>query len=375
MSKLVPVQQKVANVRAFLEKAKPQIAVALPKHMTPDRMLRVALTSILQNPKLLDCDQASLGGALVTCAQLGLEPDPLLGQAYLVPFTNRRRGVIEVVVIAGYRGLMKLARNSGEIATFDAHAVHAKDRFTYEYGLTPVLRHTPCQEPGDPGAETHYYAVATMKQGGGQFIVMTKGEVEIHRDRYATNLKDDSAWKTDFKAMALKTCIRQLSKFLPASPELQRAAMLDEHAEAGIPQDLGAMLDLPETTPANGDLPASKLDQFVDEIEKQRNGNNGNGHGAEVPPGSASPVGQGAQEQPAAPTTQTTSEAIVNEAAERDALVAKVKDLVEAIRLDPNYLARRQEHHWGRPGWEHATLDGLSALFDEIVARRGKGGK
>lgn len=361
MSKLVPAQQKVANVRAFLEKAKPQIAMALPKHMTPDRMLRVALTSILQNPKLLDCDQASLGGALVTCAQLGLEPDPLLGQAHLVPFRNKRRGVTEVVVIAGYRGLMKLARNSGEIATIDAHAVHAKDRFAYEYGLTPVLRHTPCQEPGDPGPETHYYAVATMKAGGGQFVVMTKGEVEIHRDRYATNVADDSAWRTDFKAMALKTCIRQLAKFLPASPELQRAAMLDERAEAGIPQDLGAMLDLPES-PSGGEAPAGKLDQFADQLER----NGSNGHGADSPnPGPATPVEQGAQEQPAAPSS--ISEQIGIEAAEHKALVDECVSLIKGTKVTSDYLAGLLKRS-GVEDMETASLDSLVVLRSGLWA-------
>lgn len=282
MTQLTTVQAKVNNVRALLEKAKPQIALALPKHMTADRMMRVALTAILRTPKLLECDQASLGAAIITCAQLGLEPDPLLGHAHLVPFRNRRRGVTEVTVILGYKGLMKLARNSGEIATIDAHAVRKHDTFKYAYGLKPTLYHVPSQGPPSDEPATHYYAVATWKSGGGQFIVMTAAEVDAHRDRFVKNIDDDSPWRSDYDAMAMKTCIRMLAKYLPASVELQRAAALDEQAEAGIPQDLSGMIDVtgvvvpPEdgngygaagdtsTAPA-----ASKLDALTEQLEQQ----------------------------------------------------------------------------------------------------------
>jgi len=237
-------QQKVANVRAMLEKLKPQIALALPRHMTPDRMSRVAMTAILRTPKLLDCDPTSLAGAIVTCSQLGLEPDPLLGQAYLIPFRNTRRGVFEVVVIPGYKGLMKLARNSGEIATIDAHPVAERDKFSYNYGLKPDLYHSPTLH--DPGEVIAYYAVATFKSGGGQFIVMSHQQMEEHRDKFSRAAeRGDSPWQTDFDAMALKTCIRLMVKFLPSSVELQQAASLDETVEAGLPQELGAIFDLP----------------------------------------------------------------------------------------------------------------------------------
>lgn len=242
MTQMMTQKQKVDTVRTMLDKLKPQIALALPRHMTADRMARVAMTCILRTPKLLNCDPTSLAGAIVTCSQLGLEPDPLLGHAHLVPFRNQTRGITEVVVIPGYKGLMKLARNSGEIATIDAHIVRQRDVFRYAYGLKPTLHHVPYQGPEDPGQGTHYYAVAIMKAGAGQFIVMTRAEIEAHRDRFVRHLADDSVWRTDFDAMAMKTSIRMLAKFLPASVELQRAAALDEQVEAGIPQDLGAVI-------------------------------------------------------------------------------------------------------------------------------------
>jgi recombination protein RecT len=273
MSQLVSVQQKIANVRSLLERLKPQIALALPKHMTADRMSRVSMTCILRTPKLLECDPTSLAGAIMTCSQLGLEPDPVLGHAHLVPFRNRRRGVTEVVMMPGYKGLMKLARNSGEIATFDAHVVHKNDTFKYSYGLKPVLLHVPFQGEA-AGPATHYYAVAIMKGGAGQFVVKTKAEIEAHRDRFAKNLDDDAVWRTDFDAMALKTCIRVMAKYLPASVELQRAAALDEMAEAGIPQDLSGVIDVSalSITDTNGGetgAPKSALEGLAEKLEEK----------------------------------------------------------------------------------------------------------
>lgn len=275
MTQMVAAKDKINNVRAMLDKLKPQIALALPKHMNPDRMARVAMTSILRTPKLLECDAVSLMGAIVTCSQLGLEPDPVLGHAHLVPFRNRRRGTYEVTVIPGYKGLMKLARNSGEIATIDAKTVHQKDHFVYMYGLKPMLEHRPYQGEGDPGPATHYYAVGVMKTGHGQFVVMTAAEVAEHGKRFAQNFSaEDSPWQTDRDAMGEKTCIRELSRFLPASVELQRANALDTMAEAGIPQDLGSIIDITAFTEV-GDVvgadakPASKLDKLADEHEKK----------------------------------------------------------------------------------------------------------
>ena len=92
-TEIVKPDAKVANVREFLKRLQPQLAIALPKHLTPDRMARIALTAMLKNPRLFDCDPASLAGSLLVAAQMGLEVDGR--EAHLVPFNNRKRGVIE----------------------------------------------------------------------------------------------------------------------------------------------------------------------------------------------------------------------------------------------------------------------------------------
>ena len=126
---LTVYQQKVASVRDLLDKSKTQIALALPRHMSADRLLRVAMTSVQRNPKLLDCTHLSLIAAIIQSAQLGLEPDDLLGHAYLVPFKTT------VVLIPGYKGLISLSRRSGEIKAVYARTVYEKDHFKISFGI------------------------------------------------------------------------------------------------------------------------------------------------------------------------------------------------------------------------------------------------
>src|SRR5262249_8718109 len=92
-------QQKVQSLRLLLDKSKDQIKLALPKHLTAERLLRVALTAVQRTPALLECDQLSIVGSVVQAAQLGLEPDGILGLAYLVPYFNKKTGRKECQLI------------------------------------------------------------------------------------------------------------------------------------------------------------------------------------------------------------------------------------------------------------------------------------
>jgi recombination protein RecT len=229
------LKTKVETVRDLMLKNRAQIELALPKFMNADRLIRTALTSFSTTPKLLDCTPRSLLGAVIQCAQLGLEPG-IIGMAYLVPFRNKKANTVEVQFIPGYRGLLALARRSGEISTIQAHCVYAEDAFHYRYGLEPMLDHTPSAK-SDRGAMIYVYAVARLKDGGSQFDVMTKAEVDHHRDRYSRAAKE-GPWISEYPEMAKKTVLRRLCKLLPASVELQTAVSLDERAELQLPQGL-----------------------------------------------------------------------------------------------------------------------------------------
>lgn len=234
-TEIVPVNQKAETIRAMLQQSKQQIALALPKHLSADRMLRISMTSIRRTPQLMTCTPQSLLGAVIQAAQLGLEPDGVLGMAYLVPFKD------ECQLIIGYKGLIDLARRSGQLSTIFARVVYSQDVFEYAYGLNDRLEHIPSNKSVDPGEITAAYAVAKLKDGATQFEVMTRPEIDAIRKR--SKAGESGPWVTDFPEMAKKTVLRRLCKMLPASVELQRAVALDERADVGLSQNLEDVVD------------------------------------------------------------------------------------------------------------------------------------
>jgi recombination protein RecT len=237
------------NVVALLTdpRIKAQIALAMPKHMTAERLARIALTEVRKVPALGKCDPASFLGAIMQCAALGLEPGGSLGHAYILPF-NRRSKVdgqwktvsTDAQFILGYRGMIDLARRSGQIVSLESRAVYKADKFRVELGLHPTLEHTPAWDAEDRGLLTFVYAVARLVGGGVQFEVMSR--VDIERVKAQSKAASDGPWVSHFEEMAKKTVIRRLFKYLPVSIEVQRAIGLDEQAEAGVAQD-NPMLD------------------------------------------------------------------------------------------------------------------------------------
>lgn len=222
-------------------KIKNQLAMALPKHMSSDRMARIVTTEIRKTPALADANMQSFLGAVVQCSQLGLEPGGALGHAYLLPFGNGKAkdGKSNVQLIIGYRGMIDLARRSGQIISISARTVREGDDFHYEYGLNEDLKHTPKADESAP--ITYVYAVARLKDGGSQFEVMTFNQIESVRKQ--SKAGDKGPWITHWEEMAKKTVIRRLFKYLPVSIEIQQAVILDEKAEAGISQDNEMILD------------------------------------------------------------------------------------------------------------------------------------
>ena len=217
---------KQDQIRTLLERAAPSMAAVLPKHLTIERLTKIALSACARNAGLLACSQLSLVKAVMQGAELGLEAGGLLGEAYLMPFKG------EVVLIPGYRGLCKLARQSGMITSIEAHVVHERDTFTLCLGLDTKLEHVPLMTGADPGNMIAVYCVVRFKEGGHQFDVMTKSDVERIRERSPS--KADGPWVTDFDEMAKKTVVRRCCKYLPLSPELARAMEHEAAVDEGI---------------------------------------------------------------------------------------------------------------------------------------------
>ena len=189
-----------------------EIAKALPKVITPDRFTRIALSAISNNPKLEECTKLSFLGALMNSAQLGLEPNTPLGQAYLIPYYNGKNKRYECQFQIGYKGLLDLAYRSGEIATIQAHIVFENDSFEYELGIDPVLKHKPA--PSNRGNMTYAYAMFQLKNGGKAFVVMSKDDIIAHGKKYSKTY-GAGPWQTDFESMAKKTVLKQLLKYAP----------------------------------------------------------------------------------------------------------------------------------------------------------------
>lgn len=223
------------GMEQLLTKMGGQIQKALPSMVSSERFQRVALTAFSNNTKLQQCDPMSFIAAMMQSAQLGLEPNTPLGQAYLIPYGK------QVQFQIGYKGLLELAQRSGKIKTLYAHEVRENDTFDIDYGLNQTLTHKPLLK-GDRGEVIGYYAVYHLDTGGNSFIFMTKDEVLEHAKRFSKTY-NSGPWQTDFDAMAKKTVIKQLLKYAPLSIELQKATSMDETVKTEISDDMSLIED------------------------------------------------------------------------------------------------------------------------------------
>lgn len=217
------------TLRDMLMERKDAIAELVPRHLNPDRLLKVALMSVDRNPDLAACSTQSLIRCVLQCAELGLDPGNALGGAYLVPY----KGVATLIV--GYRGYVELARRSGAVSSIEAHVVYARDAFTITYGLEPQLRHEPYLGDEDRGELRAVYAIARFKDDAAppQFDHMIRAELEKAKASSQTGRKNVGPWRDWYEEMARKTVVRRLIKYLPMTPELQTAADVDDQAEVG----------------------------------------------------------------------------------------------------------------------------------------------
>ncbi len=244
----VPAKQasKPLDAMQLMESYKDQIKRALPKHMSADRVARIALTEMRRNPKLMNCDPYSILGAVIQSAQLGLEVGSGLGHAYLVPYKT------ECTLITGYKGQVDLARRGGRIKSLMAYLVYPEDRF--DEGVRdgePFLDYVPARlgKERDPDKEAiGAFAIASFDNSATQWVFMEKWEIDRIRDnlRYPSDI-----WKEHYGEMAKKTVIRRLSKLLPQSPELVQANAIED-GERPSHQPFIDMNVLPESYEPHG---------------------------------------------------------------------------------------------------------------------------
>jgi len=247
------------TIQDLIGKYKGHMAALMPKHVSVERLFRVAMLVVGRNPKLGECHPATLIGCILESTRLGLEPGAGAGETWLIPYKNNRKNRMECQLIIDYRGLIKLIKRANkEVEVVLAEKVCERDDFEYGIGESgPFLRWKPAK--GDRGAPVAYVAAAWSK--GKTLLgyhVKTADEVQAVRKR--SRAAGDGPWITDFQAMALKTVLRPLGKYIPGeTPELQRGIALDERASLALPQDLGTLADPTEKEtppePPEGSVP------------------------------------------------------------------------------------------------------------------------
>ena len=228
-------KDRATNMRELVKRMGPQIAQALPKHISSERLIRVAMTAITRDPKLAECTPASFMACLLTAAQLGLEPNTPLGQGYLIP-RNKKVGnewIKECTWQTGYQGLIDLAYRSGMVTGISANVVRESDFFQWEEGLAPMLVHRPSTD--DDRATQRIkcvYGICRIRNADPHFVVLPFSEIERRRMMNEAEKKGYfSPWKDHYEAMACKTAVRAALKYCPKSAEMQRAESLESAGE------------------------------------------------------------------------------------------------------------------------------------------------
>jgi len=216
---------------------KRQIALALPRHISADHMMRIAMTEVRQNPDLQKCTPASFMGALLKAAQSGLRPG-MFGEGWIIPRWVNRTKSMEAAFQPGYMGLVQLAYRSGKVSDVTTAAVFASDHFTYTLGSDPKIEHQPDLTGERKAADIiAFYAVVRLTNGGKVMKVMRRAEVDDVRDRFAPRNREGKIvgpWASDYQPMGEKTVLIQALKFVPKDPErsAQLAAALGAENDA-----------------------------------------------------------------------------------------------------------------------------------------------
>ena len=204
------------------EKFKEALKVSLPSHLTPDRFVRAALTAMMRTPKLAECTKESFFKAMLDLSSLGLEPDGR--RAHLIPYKNNKdkdHPIMEVQLVIDYKGLIELAKRSGEIISIRAELVCENDFFSWENGI--VTHRIDFLKPR--GETLAVYSHVKNASGVDEYEVMTLEQVGAIRKR--SKAANFGPWVTDFDEMAKKSVIRRHSKKLTLSPEFNDALEKD----------------------------------------------------------------------------------------------------------------------------------------------------
>lgn len=210
---------------------------ALPRHVPAHRFQRNLVNLLMQKPEMLKYDPRLVYREVSKAAALGLLLDPQLGEAYIVPVWISKKGCTEPQLRTGYRGIMKLGRQSGDIANLYPGEVRERDHFLADEGTEKRLEHQP-DYTKPRGAPVCYYAVVIYKDGTKDFEVMDIESIHKIRDKsdawkaFTAKKISTTPWFTDEGEMSKKTVLRRLCKRIPQSPDLADALQMESDFQA-----------------------------------------------------------------------------------------------------------------------------------------------
>ena len=235
---------QITTIKDFMVAKRDLIAKALPAHITADRLIAMFTIVIQSNPEIANCSQASLIGALVQTAQLGLIPGNV-SHCYYVPFNNKKKDgsfVREVQFILGYKGMVELVNRSKSAAILSTEVVYENDTFSYSLGLNPSLNHTPTD--GERGGIKGVYCIAKNLMANEKlFIYLTKEDIEKVRGASKAGNSDYSPWAKWYEEMAKKTAIKRICKLLPLAIDIQKKISTDETVKTQLAPDMTTVKD------------------------------------------------------------------------------------------------------------------------------------
>lgn len=224
-----------ASMQNYIKQMQGEIRKALPAVITPERFTRIVLSALSTNPKLAETTPQSFLGAMMTAAQLGMEPNTPLGQAYLIPYYNSKSRCNECQFQLGYKGMIDLAYRSGEVSIIQAQVVYENDDFTYSFGLEPTLKHIPAAT--DRGEPTYVYAMFRTKDGGFGFDVMSINAIRAFAQQYSKSFSA-GPWQTNFEEMAKKTVLKKVLKYAPLKSDFLRGISQDGTIKNEVSEDM-----------------------------------------------------------------------------------------------------------------------------------------
>lgn len=271
------------RIQKILGESRKALAEVLPAALPVERFVRTALTLWRTDDKLQKCEPLSFAGAVMEAAQLHLSLDPNLGQAYVVPRYDRKRRVTLASLLVGYPGLVKLARDSGQVVDFTATLVRERDEFAFALGTDKFLRHSWPLGLADRGRMVGGYLFVKLTSGEQHIFLMTAADLVAARERVLADngirlvvgedgvergmrhgdrgeYEADSPWISDPEPMMVKTLIRRGSKTIPLGDSYTRAVALDEAGDRDRPQHLTENLRgiLPEASAAPADADGAR---------------------------------------------------------------------------------------------------------------------